>query len=202
MATILGVVNTALELIGNQKAITALNDGSTAAQAATVIYAPVVQMLLRELDPDFARFTKALSLSAAGTPIPPWAHEYLYPTDCLRLRQVRPAVGSYDINDPQPIRSAVAFDVIAAANTKVILSNLASALAVYTSSTPVEAQWDAVFAEAVARRLANPLAMALAGRPDFASTVLAEAAAMAQTVEAVDDSAVTPRMVAYAGGAG
>ena len=197
--TVAAVVNTALELIGDQKQITALNDGSTAANLATVIYAPVVQMLLRELDPDFARYTHTLSLSAAGTPIPPWAYEYLYPADCLRLRQVRPAVGAYNINDPQPVRSAVAFDIIAATNTKVILSNQVSALAVYTSLTPTEAQWDAVFAEAVSRRLANPLAMGLAGRPDFAAAILAQAAAMAQTVEATDDGAITPQMLAMQG---
>jgi hypothetical protein len=195
MASIAGVVNTALELIASQTTITALNDGTPQANAAQTIYAPVVQLLLREIDPDFARLTAALSLSSAGTPVPPWAFEYLYPADCLRLRQVRPAVGSYNVNDPLPVRSVVAFDIISAVNTKVILTNQASALAVYTSSTPTEAQWDSVFAEAVARRLANPLAMALSGRPDFARQILEEAAAVASTAEGVDDGA-KPLMMA------
>lgn len=192
--TNVAVVNTALQLIASQTTITSLADGSPAANYASAIYAPVVQLLMRELDPDFARFTKALTLTAAGTPVPPWQFEYLYPADCLRLRQVRPAVGSYNINDPQPVRSAVAFDLIGGANTKVILANLSSALAVYTSSTPTEAQWDSAFAEAVSRRLANPLALALSGRPDFAKQVLAEAAAVANTAEGVDDGATVPRM--------
>lgn len=191
VATVASVVNTALELIASQAQITALNDGSPAANAATVIYAPVVQLLLRELDPDFARFTATLALSAAPLPPPPWTYEYLYPANCLRLRQVRPAAGSYDVNDPKPIRSNVAFDTISAVATKVILTNQVNALAVYTTSDVLEAQWDAVFAEAVSRRLANPLAMALSGRPDFADKVLEQAARVASTVEATDDSSIT-----------
>lgn len=191
MTTQVAVVNYALELVATQSRITAINDGSAEANAAAVVYAPIVQLLLRELNPDFARTTNTLSLSAAVTPMPPWAYEYLYPSDCVWLRQIRPAVGSYNVNDPQPVRSAVAFDVISAVNTKVILANLASAQAVYTSSTPTEAQWDASFAEAVSRRLANPLAMALSGRPDFAKEILQEAEAMASEAEISDDGSMT-----------
>lgn len=186
------VTNSALEQIASQVQITSLTDGSPAAKAALVVYAPTVQLMLRELDPDFARFTKALTLSAAPTPVPPWAYEYLYPDDMVRLRQVRPpgsGSGSLaDPNDPVPVRANVAFDIIATVNTKVILTNQINALAVYTSSLVTEAQWDSVFADAVIRRLANPLAMALSGRPDFAEKILMQSAQMAQTAEAVDDS--------------
>lgn len=191
--TSVSVTNAALEMIGQQAQITSLSDGTPSANAATVIYQPVVQLLLRELDPDFARFTAALVVSGAVTPVAPWAYEYLYPTDCVRLRQVRPLAGSYDRNDPQPILSQVAFDVIATVNTKVILTNQVTASAVYTSLTPTESQWDAGFAEAVSRRLANPLAMALAGRPDFARELLEESVRMAGMAEAMDDGALSPQ---------
>jgi hypothetical protein len=196
MATVQSVVNSALELIASQYRITALNDGSPAANAANVVYAPVVQLMLRELDPDFARYTATLTLSAAPTPIPPWAYEYLYPDSCVRLRQVRPprsGTGSLaDQNNPYPVRSNVAFDIIGSppVNTKVILTNQVNALAVYTTSLIIEAQWDSVFADAVSRRLANPLAMALSGRPDFAREILEEAARVASTAETVDESSV------------
>lgn len=182
------VVNETLQMIGSQTQITALTDGSRAAKAASTVYSATVTLLLRELDPDFARFTAALTLSAAPTPVQPWAFEYLYPSDCLRLRQVAPLAGSYDPNDPQPIRANVAFDVIGSVSTKVILTNQASAVGIYTSSTPTEEQWDAVFQDAVVRRLGNPLAMALAGRPDFAEKLLMQSAQMASTAESVDDS--------------
>lgn len=180
------VVNEALQQIASQARITALTDGTGPANAANVIYVPTVQLMLRELDPDFARFTAALAPSGAATPVPPWAFEYVYPADMVRLRQVRPPQNLItDPNDPQPIRANVAFD---GANGKVILTNQASALAVYTTSAVTELQWDSVFTDAVVRRLANPLAMALAGRPDFAKTILEQSAMMAQTAEAVDDS--------------
>jgi hypothetical protein len=186
------VVNSALEQIASQVRIGALTDATDAAQAANVIYAPTVQLMLREIEPDFARFTAALAVAITPPSYPPWAFEYIYPADCVRLRQVRPPAGGLgslvDPNDPQPIRANVAFDVIAAVNTKVILTNQADALAVYTSLTVTEAQWDSVFTDAVVRRLANPLAMALSGRPDFAKTILEQSAMMAVTAEAIEDS--------------
>jgi hypothetical protein len=190
--TAVQVVNNALEQVASQTTITSLTDGTPAANAANVVYVPTVQLMLREIDPDFARTTIALGLSGAITPIAPWTYEYLYPTDMVRLRQVRPPAsgpGSMtDPNDPQPIRAMVDFDTISAVITKVILTNQQNALAVYTSSSVVEAQWDGVFTDAVIRRLANPLAMALAGRPDFAEHLLMQSAQMATTAEAVDDS--------------
>lgn len=189
--TAVTAVNAALEQIASQKFITSLTDGSAAARAASVVYAPTVQLMLREMDPDFSRTTAALVLSAAPSPMIPWAFEYLYPADMVRLRQVRPpgsGAGSLaDPNDPYPVKANVAFDTIAGTVTKVILSNQVNALAVYTSSNVTEAQWDAAFFDTVVRRLANPLAMALSGRPDFAKTILEQSAQMAQTAEMVDE---------------
>lgn len=186
------VTNAALEQIASQTRITALNDGSAAATAASVVYAPTVQLLLRELDPDFARYTASLVIAVAPPSYPPWAFEYLWPDDMVRLRQVRPpatGAGSLaDPNDPQPIRANVAFDIIATVNKKVILTNQQNALAVYTTSLVTEVQWDSAFQDAVIRRLANPLAMALSGRPDFAKEILQQSAMMAATAGAIDDS--------------
>lgn len=192
------VVNAALEQIAAQQQITSLTDGSPAAVSAGIVYAPTVQLMLRELDPDFARFTAALSVAVSPSQVPPWAFEYVYPADCVRLRNVRPPAsgpGSLsDPNNPVPIRANVAFDLIptgsppAPTATKVILTNQQNALAVYTTSSVTEAQWDAAFTDTVIRRLANPLAMALSGRPDFAREILEQSARMAATCEAVDDS--------------
>lgn len=191
-STSVSVVNEALQLVASQVEISSLSDGTPAAVAASVVYQPTVEFLLRAMDPDFARFTAPLVLSAAVTPIPPWPYEYLYPSDCLRLRQVRPpgsGAGSLvDINDPHPTRANVAFDVIAAVPTKVILTNQINALAVYTSSAATEAFWDSAFQDAVVRRLGNYLAMALSGRPDFARELLEEAGSTAALADAVDDS--------------
>lgn len=189
--TAAAVVNYALELSATQAYITSLTDGTPEANAAQVVYQPVVQLLLREMDPDFARFTAPLVIAVTPPSYPPWAFEYIYPSNCVRLRQVRPpgtGPGALtDPYDPYPIRANVAFDVIATVATKVILTNQLNALAVYTSSAVTEAQWDSAFAETVSRRLANPLAMALSGRPDFAKEILQQSAMMAVSAEAVDE---------------
>lgn len=180
MTTSVDIVNRALALIDDQDEIAAFNDGTPAGDAAGLLYTATVQMLLRRLDPEFARTRVALVL-AVGTVMPdPWTYAYQYPATCIRLRQVAPMPGQYDPNDPQPVRAEVSWDAVAG---KVILTNQQSAVGVITSSTPNENLWDANFAEAVMRRLANPLAMAVAGRPDFAREVLEEAQADAQRAE-------------------
>ena len=180
------VVNEALELIAAQTTISDLNDGSSLGNAAGVIYTPLVQMLLRQLDPDFARRTAALVI-LAGTPVIPYAYQYTYPADCLRTRQVRPpasGVGALvDPFDPLPVRWAVAFD----GSNKLILTNQQNAYLVYTTSSVTEGFWDAFFRESVVAKLAMPLSMAAAGRPDFARALLEEAATLAAMAEEKDD---------------
>ena len=195
MATSVDICNEALELTGDQVRITALGDGTTAftptENACGVLYQPTVDLVARQVDPSFARRTASLTLSGAVTPIIPWAYEYLYPSDCLRLRQVRPpaspTAGFQDPENPLPIRAALAVDIISAVTTKVILSNQQNAVAVYTSNIPTVDQWDSAFREAVVRRLATPLAMAVAGRPDFSRELLAEAEQYAQLSELMDE---------------
>lgn len=179
------VVNSALEQIGAQSFITSLTDGSPSAIAASVIYVPTVNLMLREIEPDFARLT-ALLTTLAGMPPFPWSYQFTYPGDCLRLRQVSPT-SLVDPNDPYPVRANVAVVGTPPALTKAILTNLVAAQAVYTSSSVTEEQWDSAFQDAVVRRLSNPLAMALSGRPDFAREILETAAAMAMTAERIDE---------------
>ena len=187
MANQVNVVNQALELIAAQTTITSLTDGSPAANAAKTYYTPTVLLVLRELDPMFARKTAALVPVPVVSPIPPWSDEYTYPSDCVRVRQVRPAAGAYDLNDPPQVLFQIAFDTVAAAPAKVILANIPNALAVYTTAQVVEANWDDAFAEAVARRLANPLGLALSGRPDLAREMLEEADRYSQLAETIDE---------------
>ena len=184
------IVNRALELTAQNVRVSGSDptfDGTTAGNAAGILYRPAVEMLLRQIDPDFAR-TRVALLSASGMVQPdPWTYNYAYPSDCLRLRQIAPLSGQYDKFDPLPIRGEVAYD---SGGGKVILTNQAIAIAVYTTSLAgvgAENFWDPLFAEAVARRLANPLAMALAGRPDFARQLLEESEQFAQAAELSGD---------------
>lgn len=193
MAAQVQVINYALELIASQTQITAINDGSPAAVAAQTVYGPTVNLLLRELDPDFARAIKTLNLTNNPPPFQPWQFIYDYPADCLRVRQVVPQAGTYDINNPFPVRMNVGFIALPAnVVARAIMCNQPNVQIVYTTSSVTESLWDSVFAEAVARRLGNPLAMALSGRPDVAKQLLEEATQIAMTGGAVDESAMRP----------
>ncbi len=195
MATSVDLVNRALEQIGAQTTIFGFppDDNSPAAQAAAVLYAPAVDMVLREGSWDFARKTAILTLLKtanvppvdtwdATQPVPPWRFEYLYPDDCLYLRYLRPNPVGFrggDGYEPVPVTYTLASDILDVLPpgltnpVKVILTDLESALGIYTIQPP-ESAWDAIFQEAVVRTLASSFAMSLAGRPDFSKAKLEE----------------------------
>jgi hypothetical protein len=175
------VVNESLEFIAAQTTITDLGDGTPAGNAAQIIYAPTVNLVLRLLDPAFSRRTT--SLLAAGSTIIPWLYQYPYPVDCVRARQLRSQVA--DPLDPPPVRWQVAF---IPPDTKIVLGNLPMASLVYTSSLAPEDLWDSIFRQAVVERLAVPLSMAIAGRPDFARGLMEEAAQVAAMAEGREDA--------------
>jgi hypothetical protein len=185
MTTAADIANRALQEIAAQATVTgaagsftgAGGAGSAAAAAANILYAPAVLTVLRMQDWEFAR-REGVTLATDGNTAPaPWTYEYAYPADCVRLLQVVPA--SPSANDPQPVAWSVAEVTVSAAPAKAILSNTASALATYTTSSATEAQWDAMFAETVVRFLASELAMSLGGRPDFSVKMLEQSGQIA-----------------------
>lgn len=184
------IVNQALELTAQQVRVTSLTDGTPAAIAANVIYIPTVSLMLRVMEPDFSRTLAVLTDTGVPTPPDPWNYQYLYPADCLRVLQVRPARGTYDPNTPGVVRWMIETSIIATIPTKVVLTNQISASAIYVTNTVTEDMWDFAFMNAVVRRLANPLAMALAGRPDFAKELLEESSRAAAFADGADEAMI------------
>jgi len=183
MTTEADIVNQALEFMNSQARITSLTDGSVEALAAQVIYTPTVNLILRQSDPDFAKRTAALTAVSDAVPSP-WPFGYIYPADCIRFRQLMPSAAliAADPNDPLPVNWTVAADNTTITN-KVIYGTVGSAQGVYTSSAVTENQWDASTTRAIVLALASPLAMAIAGRPDFAKSILEQAMAAEQMSE-------------------
>ena len=142
MTTSADICNRALAQIAAQAVVTGsvpnLQGGGNASVYCNILYPCVVETMLREQDPEFAR-TGPVALVLSGNVAPqPFAYEYLYPTDCIRVRQVTPA--TWDQNDPQEILWSVADDVVSGNPTKVILTNVASAALVYTTSATTAAR--------------------------------------------------------------
>lgn len=190
------VVNRALEIAGTQTRITGTApsfDSTTVGLAAGVLYRPAVEMLLRQINPDFARTAASLSTQSNATllALTKWTNEYTYPATSLRLRQILPAPGSYDAHDKPQVTAAVMFDPLSSGGpARVVVANISSAIAMFTTSAAGvggEAMWDSSFAEAVVRRLSSPLAMAVEGRPDYARELLEESARFAQMAELTEE---------------
>jgi len=186
--TPLDIVNRAIDLIGNNQApVTGTYpnfDTSTAGIAAKILYPGVVQTIMRQFAWDFGRSKPTVLVVTGNTPPPQWAFEYTYPADGLEIRQVMPTT-IVDANDPVPVNWTVGNVLVTSTPTKVIWTNQASALCVY-SNQPPPSIWDAGFTEAVVRLLASEMAMAIPGRPDVSQKMLESAQGFEALAEGID----------------
>lgn len=182
------IVNLALDAIGYPQAVASLyTDGTQVSRIGLRIYAQTRDELLNELDWGFARQTVVMTLlktapvtgygiltpwTTAYPPIP-WIYEYAYPANCITMRSVRPAPLDVMEYDPKPNIFVIANDQ--ALNAKVVCTNLANAVAVYTGQVIDAAQWDdSLFVDALVQRLARKFAPALAEKRNAQQVQMAE----------------------------
>lgn len=178
-ATSTDVCNEALDLMGDDGPPvtgTAPNfDSSTAGQVAAKIYAPAVAAVARHLNVGFQRAVISLALTGNAAPFP-WAYEYAYPANCVKLLTLAPPTASNpDLNNPMPLDRAIGNNLVGGVQSRVVWANQAQAQAVFNSN-PQESTWDSDFRQAVVNLLAAKFAMALAGKPDMAAQYMEIAA--------------------------
>lgn len=187
------VVNIALARIGYKQYIANIFEGSPAADAALDVYAQTRDELLRDGEWGFAQSNIVLILLKQApvggysppvawdptiNPPPPWTYEYAYPSDCLKLRNVKSSPLFVRNYDPQPRGFAVEYD--ATIPGKAIMTNVAAAIGVYTAQVTSPLLWEADFIEAVAAALGRRLAPVLMGMD---AVKLAAADEAAETVQ-------------------
>jgi hypothetical protein len=143
-------VNAALRRIGYKLRVGNLYDGSAASNQVLDIYGQTRDQLLRSGNWGFAQRTINGVITTGATT--PWLYAYTYPTDCLRVRALFPL--GYDTNNPVRARYLVASSGV---STKYILTNLASAVIVYTAQITFLNPWDNLFTEAFILALAKRL---------------------------------------------
>lgn len=171
------VVNAALARIGYKLFIGNLHDGSAAAQVALQVYGQTRDTLMRDGSWGFAQREVALTLlksaPAAYTPgVTDWdpttnpqvgfKFEYAYPTDGLKVRAVRPTPIFVPNYDPRPWPFSIANDNYYTPGRRVILTNLASAICVYTGRVADPSLWQVDFTQALVEALGEPLGASLA----------------------------------------
>ena len=171
MSTETEICNRALAKAGARSRIAALSEDSAEAEQCRLHFACTRQSVLRAHNWSFARRQVALAVlgAAAGTPenptgaarraLDPWQYEYLQPDACLRFRSIhQPAAGG------GPIAFDLSSDVDSAGNgVRVVLTNQAQAVGIYTVDVTVPDLWDPMFEDAVIWALAADLAMPISG---------------------------------------
>ncbi len=188
MPSQLDVCNRALSILGTRSTIASMTEASDEALQCSIHYVPVLQGLLRIHLWSFAwkQAPLGLLLAAGGTPEnpnyvgnnppQPWAYEYAWPNDCVRVRGIYPLMtmtpsgtvlaGASNAVYPYLAANAVPFsiglDQDAVGNPiKVILTNEDQAVIEYTAYVSNPNLWDYEFVEAfvylLAARLTGPL---------------------------------------------
>lgn len=170
------LANNAFVRLGFKLRVGSLFDGSDHARHTLDIYGQTRDELLRSFDYDFSQRTIALTLlksAPAGGYFPPNAwnpainppqgvmFEYAFPLDCIKVRVIKPAA-LFPMNpDPTPNPFQIANDNNFTPPQRVILCNVANAIANYTGQVTDPSTWDVSFTEALAASLARRLAVVL-----------------------------------------
>ena len=180
MATVVeDLVNQALVEIGYPRFVQDIFEGSKASKAALEVYAQTRDELLDAGDWPFARRSVPLTLlkgppppggyspatpwSAASFPKPGWLYEYQYPADCLEFMAVIAPPGTMFDLDPQPSVWRVDNDSAFSPPQKVLLSNVKSAIGIYTAQVVDISTWEPGYISVLVKALKAKLALELGG---------------------------------------
>lgn len=227
MTSEVDVCNRALGSIGTRSTIAALNENSNEANQCAIYLETCRDELLRLAPWNCATIFVNLSLICAapgtpenpsqsnaswqiGIPPPPWAYEYLYPSDCLRPLWICPQFttgfasgvpittaitgGAPQFWSGPPVRYKVGIDTIGnaglpavgGADTKVIWTNQQSAILGYIKRITNPDIMDSQFIQAWVALLAARLTISLTGEKGLANLKIQEANAAITVARAGD----------------
>src|SRR5690242_430341 len=172
------IANAVLARIGYKLRIGNMLEGSPASKLFLDIYGQTRDDLLRQGDWGFAE--KITASTTTGTAPSPWAYQYVYPSDCLKLKQVFSPTYTSDTNNPIPTLFRIGSAGTGTSSSEVIWSQTQTATLVYTSQITNPAMWEPMFIEALIEALARRAAPGLA-KLDQAGLAAAQAEAQAET---------------------
>lgn len=190
------ICNLALDAMGTRSTIASLTESSAEARACSRQYAIARDSVLQAAHWNFARKQVSLALLKDGTLTPPddvpvpWTYEYAYPSDCLAARYIMPVTervsGLDGIGAVYPVdRFIVSSDIDSGgAPNKVILTNKARAILVYTLRLDEPTLYDDQFTTAFSYFLASKLTIALSGDKGLARSLFDTADRMAREAQA------------------
>lgn len=177
------LVNMSLNQIGYTRPIQDIYEGSAAARVALTYYSQTRRETLQMADWPFAFREVALAAAAGTTPPSPWTYEYAFPTDCMRMRYVRPGplTGGTRNNNPTPLLFKEYNDQTQSPPIRAILSDQNPAVLVYNGDITDPTTWPPEFIKTFVAALAEKLSFGLfksaeiiKGRVELAAAATAE----------------------------
>lgn len=178
MASEVSIVNVALSRLGEQP-IASLGDDSIAARTANRIYATERDSLLRAHPWNFAIKRSALGL-LAGTPAYAWSYQYELPNDCLRVLAMN---DDEECGDPGDV-----FKV----EGRMLLTNEGTASIRYVAQITDTSQFDSLFVDCLAQKLAAELADPLTGSTTRADEHMKKYLLKLQDAQTIDGQEGSP----------
>lgn len=180
------VVNAALDVIGYDRRVGDIFEGTRASKVALDLYGETRDALLRKMRPGFANrdvTLTALKTAPAGGysvgtpwtnayPPPSWQYEYPYPSDCLEVLYLQSTQNPIPNNNPLPQRFKIYNDQAENPVVRTILSNLSPAVLIYTGQVTDMTTWDASFVDLMVAALAKKFTVALVKNQQLVESVL------------------------------
>lgn len=166
------IINIALDIIGYPRRVGDIFEGTRASKVALDTYAETRDEVLRMRDWGFANRSMTLSVlksapangyssgtpwSTAYPPIP-YLFEYTYPADAIRILYIYSGQMALPNNDPLPVQYKIANDPAESPPARVILTNQANAVAVYTGQITDMTTWEPLFVDTLTQTLAKKFA--------------------------------------------
>jgi len=179
MSSIVSICNLSLSNIGKDN-IEALSDPTAEARACNQFYAHVRDTLLQVYPWRFAGKTQSMA-EVTNDKVGAWAYAYARPTDCLKVRWLRP---EYATDDPSTIADEIATPYEIEGST--IYCNLSPAFLRYSMRLVDPTKYSPLFVEALSWHLAVRLAMPLTRDPKVRGNALEVAIQTQGTAEMAD----------------
>lgn len=185
MATISAVriANLALSHLGQGTSIETLDfniDNSPEAYQAGLWYDFAKEQVLVAYDWSFARFRETLVDHADDPPDGIWAYRYVYPVNCLVMREIENSAA------PPGDASPFVVEMDLAGTEKTILTNVDDATGIYTRKITDTSLFSPFFVITLSYLLAHYMAMGITGRRKDQQEMIANFAGMIRLAPAHD----------------
>lgn len=161
MASDIEICNIALSRVAHTQPIVSFSERSKEAELCSVFYASLRKLVLTDFPWPFAESN--VVLADIGSPAPGWAFRYRYPADCLKVREIIMPGQRRPLTSDMQIPYKVGFDT----GGRVIHTGQTQAGVRFTFNVEDPTFFDALFADALAWRLAMDLALPLSSKADI-----------------------------------